>query len=939
MRRVYAFDNYLLYVAERRLEKDGLAIHIGSRAFDLLVALAESAGKVVGKEQLLARAWPGLTVDEGSLRYHINLLRKAIRGDEGNARYIANVPGRGYCLVVPTTVVASSSAAPRPFPERGGEVIPRRLDRMIGRDEDVSRIIGQLEAYRFVTLHGPGGIGKTTVAVAVVHQMLGGYGGAVYFLDLTVIEEAATVVGVVASALGIVLQSEDPTAEIIDSLRERRVLIVFDSCEHVVSTLAPLAEQIYLNAPGISILTTTRERLRVEGERVMMLSTLDRPPANTPITAAELDGFSATRLLAERAADHGYQTEISDADAEIVAEICRKLDGMALAIELVAGRVAIHGIRETAALLEGRFRLLWRGRRTAPPRHHTLMATIDWSHELIEPFEQVVFRRLAIFVGPFAYSAADAVVSDPSLNSDRVAEAIEGLVAKSLVTVTRDGDAAEYRLLDTTREYALAKLAEAGEMDQLARRHARHMLTLLEQSKVPQLQPETLSVQTKHMLVRESNTALRWAFTNPADKDIAVRLAAGFCDMLIEFSLLAECRRWTEIALQALGEDIHSREVEMELNSSHGHALTFTEGNSDRALSSLLRALELAQLLTDHRSQFRLLSRLHMLYRRMARFDRLEPLARTAERLAEEIGEPAGQAAAHNLLGVAFHLSGDQRAARYHLETALLMGEFHSIKPGHFAFHRNPKIALPRCMWLQGFADRAIAEATPFANAEGDTDAVTHCIGLIWSASVFEWIGDWDTVGSLAERLRSYASRHSLRPYQAVSHGMVGQCLIKAGKLDDGVVKLRSAISVLRQYRYEIYIPQLASTLAQGLSDCGRAEEARQVLDDTLEAVLTNGGGLEVPELLRVRGEVETARGDRTAAHASFLASISVADSQSAPAWRLRAETSLARMKLAEGDVEGAKARLESHFAQFTEGFATADMRAAAELLSVLSGA
>ncbi|PPJ48975.1 ATPase [Rhizobium sp. KAs_5_22] len=940
MRQAYAFDHFLLFVAERRLEKDGRAMPLGSRAFDLLVALAENAGQVVGKEDLLARAWPDLTVDEGSLRYHISGLRKVLGCGEGNARYIANVPGRGYCLVAPTKVIAPQRARSKPSPERSAGLLPRRLDRMVGRDEDIRKIADQLVPHRFVTIHGPGGIGKTTVAVAVANQMLEAFEGSVYFLDLALLEDSTFVASAVASTLGIILQSNDPTAEIVDFLRERRALIVFDSCEHVIGTLAPLAERIYLDAPGASILATSRERLRVEGEHVILLPTLDHPPEETAMTASQLLSFSATRLLAERAAAHGYDAELSDADAGIMAEICRKLDGMALAIELVASRVATHGLQETAALVDGRFRLLWQGRRTAPPRHQTLAAMIDWSYELIYEAEQVVFRRLAIFVGPFVHASAAAVVSDRMLGPDRVVEAIEGLAAKSLITIARSGDFTEYRLLDTTREYAFTKLVEAGELEQMAKSHAVHMLTTLEQANAsPLTEPVELLKQTKQFLAREANSALRWAFSDQGDRTVANRLAAGMGNVFIEFSLLSECRRWTEKALQVLDDGSRSSKVEMELDAALGHALTFTEGNSDKAMSALIRALDVARRLDDHRSQFRLLSRLHMLYRRMARYDQLEPLSKQAEALADRIGEPAGKAAAHNLLGVAFHLAGNQKAARHHLETALSMAEFRRIKPGHFAFHRNPNIALSRCLWLQGYPDQAIAAARPLGTEGAAPDAVTYCIGLIWSASVFEWVGDWDGVEDLAERLRFHALRHSLRPYQAVGQGMAGQSLIRTGDLDKGVAMLRSAIGVLRQDRYEIYIPQLAATLAKALSDCGLADEACQVIDDTLKGVFANGGALEAPELLRVRGEVQHAQGNDLIARASFLDSISLADSQGAPAWRLRAETGLARTHRNQEGAKNARMRLEHLYAQFTEGFHTADMVTAAELLAEMTEA
>ncbi|TPP05370.1 ATP-binding protein [Rhizobium glycinendophyticum] len=934
MRQAYAFDHFRLFVAERRLEREGRIVSLGSRAFDLLVALAENAGQVVGKEALLTRAWPDLTVDEGSLRYHINGLRKALGVTQDGSPYVANVPGRGYCLVAPTVVIAHPPAAFVPLAERRSGTVPRLLDRMVGRDEDIRKIANQLLARRFITIHGPGGIGKTTVAVAIAHQMLNAFEGAVYFLDLTVLDGSAFVVSALASALGIVIQSNDPTAEIVAFLRERRALIIFDSCEQVIGALAALAERIYLDAPAACILATSRERLRVEGEHVILLPTLEQPAADIAITAGQLLNFSATRLFVERAAAHGYATEIPDGDAPCVADICRKLDGMALAIELVASRVAMHGLRETAALVDGRFRLLWQGRRTAPPRHQTLAAMIDWSHALVDDAEQMVFRRLAIFVGPFVPAAAAAVISGPAFEPDRVLEAIESLVAKSLVAIARNGELEEYRLLDTTREYAFAKLVQAGEMESVAKAHALYLLTTIEEARAPpEGEPVELSKHTRKLLVREASSALNWAFSKQGNGRIAARLAAAMAHIFIEFSLLRECRSWIERALQTLDEGSRSIVLDMELDAALGHVLTFTEGNSERARYALLRALEAARQLQDHRSQFRLLSRLHMLYRRMAKYDELEQLSREAQSLADAIGDPAGKAAAHNLLGVAFHLVGNQKAARQHLETALLMAEFRHIKPSHFAFHRNPNIALSRCLWLQGYPDQAVASAKPLASQGAAPDAVTYCIGLIWGASVFEWVGDWDSVERLAEQLRAHALRYSLRPYQAVGDGMAGQSLIRQGDFDRGIPMVHSAIDVLRQDSYEMYIPQLAATLAKGLADCGQADEALLVVNNTLDRVLLNGGALETPELLRVRGEVELARGDVLTARASFRESIALAEEQGALSWQLRAQTSLARSHGPHDTDAEALTTLAHLYGQFTEGFQTEDLAMAASLL------
>lgn len=934
------FGPFRLLAGERLLEMDGNPVPLGSRAFDLLVALAERAGDVVGKEELISRAWPDLTVDESNLRFHIAGLRKALGDGRNGARYVTNVPGRGYCLVAPTTLEAAVVAEEAIASDgaRAALCLPHRLTRMIGRDDSVHHICEQLAARRFVTIHGPGGIGKTTVAVAAAHGLLEAFGGDVLFLDLAPLTDPALVGSALASALAIMAKSADPTSEIIDFLRDRRMLLVFDSCEHVIGALALLAERIYQEAPQISILATSRERLRVEGEHVIALPPLDRPPDGFELTAAHVLNFSATHLFAERAASIGYDVAFTDADAAVVAEICRKLDGIALAIELVAARVAAHGLRETEALLDSRLKLLWRGRRTALPRHQTLNATIDWSYELISEAEKTVLRRLAVFVGPFALAAAEAVVSDDRLEAIQVVQALEELAAKSLVSIQESDGVAEYRLLDTTREYARGKLVEAGELDALAGRHAAYVLgALREGSASSKADSPAQARQNARVFLGDVNAALGWSFSDRGDPELAVRLAAAAARLFTELSLLNECRRWSGRALSTLDESLRGTTVEMELNAALGSSMMFTEGNGDEALEALEQALEAAEQLDDLPSQFRLLSRLHMYHRRTGKIAVLAPISGQAETLAARIGDPVAIAAAHTLLGVTHHLAGDQVTARTHLETALHMEAFRHVAPGHFAFHRNPFIALSRCMWLQGYPDQAISAARPLATAAAAPDAVTYCISLIWGAAVFRWVGDWQTYDALAERLRTHAASRSLRPYQAVGLGMQGESLIRAGQVDAGIELLRSAIGVLRNDHYELYLSHFCASLALGMAERGDTGEARDLIDATLASIADDGETLESPELFRIRGEIEARQGDAEGARASFHEAISIAERQGTLSWQLRSETSLARLELRLDGGTAAKERLEATYSRFTEGFDTADLKAARALLDRLA--
>ena len=460
----FRFGPFVLRAAERLLEKAGVPVHLGTRALDILVVLVNHAGQTVSKNDLLEQAWPDVRVDEGSLRFHMVALRKALGDDLGGNAFVKTLRGQGYCFVAPV----SRGRAPG-FKLVEGSVfgkaskLPARLTRMVGRDEAIQEISGRLAMDRFVSIIGPGGIGKTAVAVSVGHGMLSEFDGAVGFFNLGPLDDRRLVPGAVASALGLQVESNDSIPCLINFVRDKRILLIFDNCEHVIDTVATLAERIFQEAPQVHILATSREALRVEGEHVLRLPPLEAPPDDPGLTAAQALGYPAVQLFVERMAASGQRYEMNDADAPIVGRICRRLDGIALAIELVASRVGAYGIRETASFLDDRPWFLWKGRRTALLRHQSLGATLDWSYDLLAVFERAVLHRLCAFAGEFTLQAAESVAADDDIDGKQVVVGVANLVAKSLAAADTSGATTRYRLLDTTRAYVLARLARSGD--------------------------------------------------------------------------------------------------------------------------------------------------------------------------------------------------------------------------------------------------------------------------------------------------------------------------------------------------------------------------------------------------------------------------------------------------------------------------------------------
>lgn len=463
-----SFGPYRLYPKERAIERDGVSLSLGSRALDILIVLAERAGEVVTQRELIARVWRDLVVLPSNLRVHVAGLRKALGDSDKNPRYVANVPGLGYCFVAPVERVGNGDIvepieSPAPGHPEPCRALPAALARMVGRDQAVRTISTEVLDCRFLSVVGPGGIGKTTVAVCIAHALSESFAGKVCFVDIGAITDPALVAAGIASALGLTVLPRDAAASLMALLRPARMLLVLDNCEHLVEAVASLAEQIFCEAPEVHLLATSRETLRVEGERAYQLLPLETPPPGGELTAAQALSFAAVKLFAERATAGDSRFELADQDAATVAGICRRLDGIALAIELAASRVGTYGVEGTAMLLANRLGLQWRGRRTAQPRHRTLRALMDWSYDPLSHGARLLLQRLSILAGPFTLEEAQAVAVDPWLTTSQVILDLDSLVTKSLVMAVLDGGTVRYRILETIRDYAAERSRAGGE--------------------------------------------------------------------------------------------------------------------------------------------------------------------------------------------------------------------------------------------------------------------------------------------------------------------------------------------------------------------------------------------------------------------------------------------------------------------------------------------
>jgi predicted ATPase len=387
---------------------------------------------------------------------------------------------------------------------------------------------------------------------------------------------------------------------LIAFLRDKQMLIILDSCEHVVEAAAALAEQVFKGVPGTHILATSREPLRAEGEWVQRVPPLSVPPASARVKAEDALVFPAVQLFVERATASLDTLELKNTEAPVVADICRRLDGIPLAIELAAGQVDVVGVMGLAALLDDRFRLLMKGRRTALPRHQTLSATLDWSHELLPEPERVILRRLAVFTASFSFEAVRAVAAGGEITLNSIDD-FANLVAKSLVMADVAGPTVLYRLPETTRNYALEKLAASGELQQVARRHAEYSRDMaIRTSFEADNRPASEWLGTYSRQIDDIRAALDWAFSSNGDAAIGVALMAASVPLWTYLSLMEECRRRVEQALASLATAEHrNSRHEMQLHAALGAALLYTKRTTPETRLAFAQALEIAERLDD----------------------------------------------------------------------------------------------------------------------------------------------------------------------------------------------------------------------------------------------------------------------------------------------------------------------------------------------------
>jgi predicted ATPase len=639
----------------------------------------------------------------------------------------------------------------------------------------------------------------------------------------------------------------------------------------------------------------------------------------------------------ERVSARGNDFSLSDDEAPMVGEICRKLDGIALAIELAAATAAIFGVSDTVTRLGSRLDLPKLGRRTANPRHQTLRAMLDWSHDHLSEIERVVLRRVAIFVGRFTLKAV-LMVAEEGIGHSEVADAVGSLVEKSLIGNRFDYQEISYRLLDTTRSYALEKLIASGEHDTIAARHANIMIQFLEANSVDlfELGGSEAVADLARDYIGNVRAALEWSFGPKGNDGTAIRLAAAAAQLFLTMVPGLECRNWMERAIDRMIADCNPRH-QMQVHAALALSLMLTEGSDERIRAAFDTALTFAERREDAHQQLRLLGGLFTYLHAIIDVEGTLEVALRSEAVAEKTGNPADAVIADSMLVVAYLDLGDQRRAQEHLEKAVRSPPYaRQCNTTQYLFDMRT-VSLASSHWFSGNLDQAVRYAEmAIEEAERSDHPMLQCRALMWAMPIYFWIDDLRNVERNVSKFEITAEKHSLAPYRAAALGYKGRYLIRLGRTVDGMRLLREGLERLRNQRYELQTPGFVSELAVGLAKQGALAQGLALLDESIAIQVRAKKALHLPALFLAKG-LAFASGDAPdlqPAEECFEKAVALARQQLTLSFELRAGLELARIWIGRSEIRRAHDLMGPIYNRFSEGFATPDLILAKEMLN-----
>ncbi|WP_159948765.1 winged helix-turn-helix domain-containing protein [Rhizobium sp. 18065] len=859
------FAPFSIVPARRSLMRSGAVVPLGSRATDILLLLVAHPGELKTNQEIVKHVWPDTFVDDANLRVHVSALRKVLGDTKAEPNFVANVPGRGYTFIA--HVERRSQVVPiGPASTRA----PRDADslRVIGRDHSIETILDQLGKSRLVTVTGAGGIGKSTVARAVAGRLAGGLD--VVRVELSDVASGGFVLTAVASALGVKSRADDMLETICKTLEEAPTLVVLDGCEHLIEDATKFVEAVLQRTTSARFLATSREPLRGSGKRVHRLLPLDTPA--TDVSPEEALRFPAVELFVERADACLGGYELTEEDAPIVIDICTRLDGIALAIELAAGRLESMGVASLAKSLNDCFKVLSRGRRTALPRHQTLRAALDWSYMLLNPTEQRALVELSVFRGRFSMSAAEAVLTDDTY------DLLAALVAKSLVVVETSAGDQSYRLLDTTRIYASAKLVESGEYDRIMIKFGNYLLELFEASTSVMHTHTTDEVGRDFgSLIPSLRACLDWALLGSGERILGARITVAALPLFFKLSLFDECIAAVTSSIGYLDANPDVDEASrMKLYTALGWPQMIAADAPGRGIEAWTASARIAEKLGDVDHQLRSIWGLWVDAINKAEPNTALGLTLRFAEMAAVSPDAADIVIGHRMKGATLHWLGRHTDAADCLSA--MLAEYEGLpSAGHairFQFDQRvtARIVLSRCKWFLGREQEAMADVAAtleYAESIGHYASLTNALAEA-ACPLALMSGDDELAARYISMLRGHTKATLLDVWRTYAECFEAELVRKAGDNQASLRQLRHGLQSLRKAGFVLFETMFVTTEARALSGLGRNSEAVAVLDASLQKSTASGEAWYLPELHRAKANIQFEMADMASAKLSL---------------------------------------------------------------------
>lgn len=912
----------------------------------MLELLVSRAGEVISKQELRSHVWPNTYLHESNLKVTISALRRLLPHAATDLPYIATVPGRGYRFVAPVQVVADQGdALTAPMVASTPQTGLPPHSAIVGREEEIAGLEARLAGEGWVTIVGPAGVGKTTVALGVAARLEERLGDGACFVDLASLSDPQSVAAAVAAALGIRSETTDVLAQVVDVLRGRSMVLLLDNCEHVRSAVATLAEHLRTVLPCVLIFATSREPMRSRSESVFRLGPLQAPTAGNGLSAHEAMAYPAVELfvtLAEQA--WGYV--LTDADAPVVAAICRRLDGIALAIVLAVGRLSTSSPSVLLHLLDESFEALNLEASNGNPRHHTLLATLDWSYRLLSKDEAQLLRLLSVFTGAFAMEDIIGVADNAHGGVAEVAAATESLVAKSLLSVTYVDGTLCYRLLETTRSFAATRLATSGEHRSAQMRFARYLLAVFERAEAEwawRARGEWTTAYGRR--ANDLRKAIQWAFGEDGDSRIGVGLTAAAIPLWDELSTIAESLERAGRALRAIDEGVScDPQVRMKLMASYASGLNFSEhlgaevdaawqegyrlavgvGSTDYQLRTLWGHAVLQSFSGRHGHALATLERFRVLAERENELSAMPDGTRLTLMTRFYLGEIEEAAAGLSALARSqLPVAGQSRVARFQVDRLV-----------------GIRVGLALAVWMrgdhrqaEGIMQAALDRASELDHRVSQSNALAQ-IGVPLALL----LGRIEQARRNGALLARNLSLHETAIWSPVSRFLDGAIAAAEGD-PRSIDTMRAATDELIHNHFLVRVPMYLAMLAEAALAHDRLDEARRSIAAAHERSDIQAERWCLPEILRVKGLVQRREGRADAARQTLREALELAAGMGALTFELRIAMDLAELMDDAGERREAAALLSAIHARFDPSLRSRDVVRSGEILERLRDA